>query len=64
MKKMLNVGNQIIFISSSGSGIAINYDSDFLRSYGSSSASQKITVPTVPVSQHSNTVHKKPFKKT
>ncbi len=55
---MLNEGNQILnFMSSSGSGTVINYGSgsgsDFLTSYGSgygsSSASQKVTVPTVPV---------------
>jgi hypothetical protein len=60
MKKMLNEGNQIHnFISSSGSKTVINYGSnsgsDFLTSYGSSSgsgsASQKVTVPTVPVPQ-------------
>jgi hypothetical protein len=48
---MLNEGNQIhIFISSSGSGVVINYGSgsDFLTSYGSSSTSQKVTVPTIP----------------
>jgi hypothetical protein len=42
MKKMLNEGNQIYnFISSSGSGIVINYGSgsDFLTSYGSGSGS-------------------------
>ncbi len=42
MKKMLNEGNQIPnFISSSGSGTVINYDSgsDFLTSYGSGSTS-------------------------
>jgi hypothetical protein len=54
MKKMLNAGNQIHnFISSSGSGTAINYGSgsDFLTSYGSGSGStsHKVTVPTVPV---------------
>ena len=52
MKKMLNEGNQIHnFISSSGSGTAINYGfgSDFLTSYGSGPTSQKVTVPTVPV---------------
>ncbi len=54
MKKLLNEGNQIHnFISSSGSRTVINYGSgsDFLTSYGSvsSSNSQKITVPTVPV---------------
>ncbi len=52
MKKMLNEGNQIHnFISSSGSGTEINYGSgsDFLTSYGSGSASQKVTVP---VPQH------------
>jgi hypothetical protein len=38
------------FISSSGSGTVINYDSgsDFLTSYGSGSTFQKVTVP-VPV---------------
>jgi hypothetical protein len=59
MKKMFNEGNQIHnFISSSGSGTIINYGSgsgsDFLTSYGSGygsgSTSQKVTVPTVPVS--------------
>ena len=57
MKKMFNEGNQIHnFMSSSGSGTVINYGSgsDFLTSYGSgygsSSTSQKVTVPTVPVS--------------
>jgi hypothetical protein len=41
---MLNGGNQIHnFISSAGS--------DFLRSYGSGSTGQKVTVPTVPVPQ-------------
>jgi hypothetical protein len=41
-EKMLNEGNQIHnFISSSGS--------DFLTSYGSGSARQKVPVPTVPV---------------
>ncbi len=52
MKKMLNEGIQIHnFISSSGSETVINYGSgsDFLTSYGSSSTSQKVTVPTVPV---------------
>ncbi len=58
---MLNECNQIHnFISSSGSGIVINYGSgsgsDFLTSYGSGSGSgstrQKVTVPTVPVPQH------------
>ncbi len=55
-EKMFNEGNQIHnFISSSGSGTIINYDSgsDFLTSYGSASGSgstsQKVTVPTVPV---------------
>jgi hypothetical protein len=55
-EKTLDEGNQIHnFISSSGSGTVINYGSgsDFLTSYGSSSgsgfASQKVTVPTVPV---------------
>jgi hypothetical protein len=51
---MLNEGNQIHnFISSSGSGTAINYrygsGSDFLTSYGSGSTSQKVTVHTVRV---------------
>ncbi len=66
MKKMFNEGNQIHnFMSSSGFGTVINYDSgsgsdflisygsgsDFLTSYGSGSGStsQKVTVPTVPV---------------
>jgi hypothetical protein len=55
MKKFFNEGNQIHnVISSSGSGTIINYDfSDFLTSYSSdsvsSSTSQKVTVPTVPV---------------
>ena len=56
MKQIFNEGNQIhYFISSSGSGTVINYDSgsDFLTSYGSGSGStsQKVTVPTVPVPQ-------------
>ncbi len=38
------------FGSGSGSGTVINYGSDFLAHYGSGSASQKVTVPTVPVS--------------
>ncbi len=53
---MFNEGNQIHnFMSSSGSGTVINYNSgsDFLTSYGSGygagSTSQKVTVPTVPV---------------
>jgi hypothetical protein len=57
MKKTLNEGNQKHnFISCTGSGTVINYgsDSDFLTSYGSGSASQKVTVPTVPVPQHWN----------
>ncbi len=39
--------------SGSSSGTEINYGSgsDFLARYGSGSASQKVTVPTVPVSQ-------------
>jgi hypothetical protein len=39
--------------SGSGSGTVINYGSgsDFLAHYGSGSASQKVTVPTVPVPQ-------------
>ncbi len=46
MKKMLNEGNEIHnFISSSGSGTVINYDS------GSGSTSYKFTVLTVPVPQ-------------
>jgi hypothetical protein len=52
-EKKFNEGNQIHnFISSSGSGTVINYGfgSDFLTSYGS--ASQKVTVPKVPVPQH------------
>ncbi len=52
---MLNERNQIHnFTSSSGSGTVINYGSgsDFLTRYGSGSASQKVTVPTVPVPQH------------
>jgi hypothetical protein len=57
MKNFLNEGNQIRnFISSSGSGTVINYDScsDFLTNFGSGSGStcQKVTVPTVPVPQH------------
>jgi hypothetical protein len=52
--KVISIHN---FISSSGSGTVINYGSglgsDFLTSYGfsssSSSTSQKVTVPTVPV---------------
>jgi hypothetical protein len=54
MKKILNKENQIHnFQSSSGSGTVINYGSgsDFLTSYGSGSTSQKVTVPTVPVTQ-------------
>ncbi len=41
------------YITSSGSGTAINYGSgsDFSTSYGSGSTSQKVTVPTVPVPQ-------------
>jgi hypothetical protein len=63
MKKIFIEGNQIHnFMSSSGSGTVINYDSvsgsDFLTSYGSGSGStsQKVTVPTVPVPvpQHMN----------
>jgi hypothetical protein len=57
-EKMLNEGNQIHnFISSSGSGIVINYGSgsgsDFLTRYGSGSGytCQKVTVLTVPVPQ-------------
>jgi hypothetical protein len=54
MKKILNEGNKIHNLKSrSGSGTVINYGSDFLTSYGSSSGSgstsQKVTVPTVPV---------------
>jgi hypothetical protein len=55
MKNILNEENQIHnFISSSGSGTIINYGSgsDFLKSYGSGSASQNVTVPTVPGAQH------------
>ncbi len=51
---MLNEENQIYnFISSSGFGTGIKYgpSSAFLTSYGYGygSASQKVTVPTVPV---------------
>jgi hypothetical protein len=51
---MVNEGNQIHnFISSSVSGIVINYGSgsgsDFLTSYSSGSTRKKVTVPTVPV---------------
>jgi hypothetical protein len=52
---MLNEGNQIHnFISSSGSGTVINYNSgsDFLTSNGSGSTNQNVSVPTVPVPQH------------
>jgi hypothetical protein len=59
MKRKFNEGNQIHnFMSSSGSGTVINYGygSDFLTSCGSgsSSTSQKVTVPTVsvPVPEH------------
>ncbi len=59
MKKMFNERNQIHnCMSSSGSGNVINYSSGsgshFLTSYGSGSGStsQKVTVPTVPVTQH------------
>jgi hypothetical protein len=55
MKKMPNEGNQLYnFISNSDSGILNNYGSgsDFLTSHGSGSASEKVTVPTVPVPQH------------
>ncbi len=53
-EKNLNEGNQLHnFISSSGSGTAINYGSDsgsdFLTSYVSGSTIKKVTVPTVPV---------------
>ena len=62
MKKMLNEGNQIHnFISNfvsgtlinyrSGSDLLTSYSSDFFTSYGSGSASQKVTVPAVPVPQ-------------
>jgi hypothetical protein len=53
-KKMVNEGNQIHnLISSSGSGIGINfgYGTDFLTSYDSGFASKKVTVSTVPVLQ-------------
>jgi hypothetical protein len=56
MKKILNEGNHIRnFISSSGSGTVIDYGSgsDSLTIYGSGSASQNVTIPTVPVPQHS-----------
>ena len=53
MIKMFYEGNQIHFMSISGSGTVINYGSgsDFLTSYGSGSGStsQKVTVPMVPV---------------
>jgi hypothetical protein len=52
MKKILNEGNRLYnIISSSGFRNVTNYgsDSDFLTSYGSSSVSQKVTVPTIPV---------------
>jgi|LakMenE01Jun11ns_1017448.scaffolds.fasta_scaffold7043205_1 hypothetical protein len=50
MKKILNEGYEIHnFISSSGSDFLTSYGSDLLTSYGSGSASQKVTVPTVPV---------------
>ncbi len=56
---MFNEGNQIHnFMSRSGSGTVINYDSgsDFLTSSGSGSGSgstgQKVTVLTVPVPVH------------
>jgi hypothetical protein len=56
-EKNLNDGNQIHnVIYSFGSGTVINYGScsgsTFLTNYGSGSASQKVTVPTVPVPQH------------
>jgi hypothetical protein len=47
IKKILNEGNQIHNLkSSSASRTVINYGSgsDFLRSYGSGSTSQKVTV--------------------
>jgi hypothetical protein len=47
-EKNVKLGNQIHnFISSSSSGTVINYGSgsEFLTSYGSGSASQKVTVP-------------------
>ncbi len=45
---------KFIILSSFGSVTVINYgsDSDILPSYGSGSASQKVTIPTVPVPQH------------
>jgi hypothetical protein len=56
-----NEGNRIHNFTSSSGSRTVNYGSgsDFLTNYGSgygsvsASASQKITVPTVPVSQHS-----------
>jgi hypothetical protein len=48
------------FISCSGSRTVINYGSGsgFLTSYGSGSASQKVTVPTdpLPVPQHTEII--------
>jgi len=46
--KVISIHN---FISSSGSGIVINYgsSSDFLTSSGSGSTSQEVAVPTVPI---------------
>ncbi len=60
---MLNEGNQIHnFISSSGYGTVINKGScsDFLTSYGSgsSSTSQNVTVPLVPVQVPQRWAHK------
>ncbi len=60
---MLNEGNQThSLISSSSSGTLINYGSgsDFLASYGSGSgsASQKVTVLTVPFSGFGSTTLK------
>ncbi len=55
MKKIISEGNKIHYsLSSSGSGNVINYGSgsDLLKSSGSGSAGQKVTVPTVPVPQH------------
>ncbi len=48
-----NFCDSFYYGSGSGSGTVINYGSgsDFLARYGSDSASQRVTVPTVPVPQ-------------
>ncbi len=66
MKKILNEGikytilycgfvRTFVITFYRGSGTVINYGSgsNFLTSYGSGSTRQKVTVPTVPVPQHS-----------